>query len=54
MVMAIVYLVTTVAWGFLLYRFRDGLLGLQVLSLSLSSPLLFRMRVWCGRVRVRS
>lgn len=29
MVMAIVYLVTTVAWGFLLYRFRDGLLGLQ-------------------------
>jgi hypothetical protein len=29
MIMAIVYLITTVAWGFLLYRFRDGLLTLQ-------------------------
>jgi hypothetical protein len=34
--MAIVYLITTIAWSFLLYRYRDGLLTLQVCVFSSS------------------
>lgn len=28
--LAVIYLITTISWGFLLYRYRSGLLALQV------------------------